>query len=281
MMKKIITLFAIHALASACYADEIKCPLDTIIKTTKTVIITDTITGQTTTTITETEKTISTVNEPQSSIQYNGSSYNMIFSWRKKKRLNPHWTGFGMGFMNYSDKKIPYGKLKMSTSHNFTVNLFDFHRQIGKTNWLFVSGIGAEWSRYHFDENAAITKKDGITFFEPAPEGINYKSTKLLAYYITIPLLLEYQISNFHISGGAVGFIKYYSKSQVKYYIDDNKHVKNMGRDLNIRPIDMKLRFQVGIDDISIYAYYSPFSMFEKDKGPKLKTYTIGIMLGI
>ena len=54
-----------------------------------------------------------------------------------------------------------------------------------------------------------------------------------------------------------------------------------MGKDLNIRPIDMKLRFQVGIDDISIYAYYSPFSMFEKDKGPKLKTYTIGIMLGI
>ncbi len=277
-MKKIITLLTLSLCVLSAYAEDITSLQDTIVKTVKIVIEQNPATGNMDTVRTESQVLISE-KENESNILLGGSSYNFLFSWKKKKHLSPHWTGFGMGFMNYDD--IPNGSLKMSKSHNFTVNLFDFHKQIGKSNWLVVSGIGAEWSRYHFDENAALTKVDGITIFQPAPEGIDYKSTKLLAYYITIPLLLEYQISNFHVSGGVVGFFKYYSKSQVKYYVDNEKVVKNMGRDLNIRPVDMKLRLQVGINDISVYAYYSPFSMFGKDKGPDLKTYTIGIMLGI
>lgn len=277
-MKKIITLLTLSLCVLSAYAEDITSLQDTIVKTVKIVIEQNPATGNMDTVRTESQVLISE-KENESNILLGGSSYNFLFSWKKKKHLSPHWTGFGMGFMNYDD--IPNGSLKMSKSHNFTVNLFDFHKQIGKSNWLVVSGIGAEWSRYHFDENAALTKVDGITTFQPAPDGIDYKSTKLLAYYITIPLLLEYQASNFHVSGGVVGFFKYYSKSQVKYYVDNEKVVKNMGRDLNIRPVDMKLRLQVGINDISVYAYYSPFSMFGKDKGPDLKTYTIGIMLGI
>ncbi|MFV0328701.1 MAG: hypothetical protein ACK5KL_02575 [Dysgonomonas sp.] len=277
-MKMIITLLTLSLCVLSAYAEDITSLQDTIVKTVKIVIEQNPATGNMDTVRTESQVLISE-KENESNILLGGSSYNFLFSWKKKKHLSPHWTGFGMGFMNYDD--IPNGSLKMSKSHNFTVNLFDFHKQIGKSNWLVVSGIGAEWSRYHFDENAALTKVDGITTFQPAPEGIDYKSTKLLAYYITIPLLLEYQISNFHVSGGVVGFFKYYSKSQVKYYVDNEKVVKNMGRDLNICPVDMKLRLQVGINDISVYAYYSPFSMFGKDKGPDLKTYTIGIMLGI
>lgn len=277
-MKKIITLLTLSLCVLSAYAEDITSLQDTIVKTVKIVIEQNPATGNMDTVRTESQVLISE-KENESNILLGGSSYNFLFSWKKKKHLSPHWTGFGVGFMNYDD--IPNGSLKMSKSHNFTVNLFDFHKQIGKSNWLVVSGIGAEWSRYHFDENAALTKVDGITTFQPAPEGIDYKSTKLLAYYITIPLLLEYQISNFHVSGGVVGFFKYYSKSQVKYYVDNEKVVKNMGRDLNIRPVDMKLRLQVGINDISVYAYYSPFSMFGKDKGPDLKTYTIGVMLGI
>ncbi len=279
-MKKIVTFLAFCFVVISASADEIVLQ-DTIVKTVQIIKEINPNTGDTVIlSTTETQEFIPK-EENESSVLYNGSTYNFIFSWKKRKSLSSHWTGFGMGFMNYSDKNIPFGKLKMSSSHNFTVNLFDFHKQIGKSNWLFVSGIGTEWSRYHFDDNAALTKVDGVTSFVPAPEGVNYKSTKLLAYYITIPLLLEYQVSDFHISGGVVGFFKYYSKSQVKYYENDKKQVVNMGRDLNIRPIDMRLRLQVGISDVSVYGYYAPFSMFEKDKGPDMNTYTIGVMLGI
>lgn len=278
-MKQLIIILVFSLSAISVFADDVKQPQDTIIRTVVTETVTDTVTGLVTTTRTETEKIIPTVVEPESSVMYDGSSYNFIFSWKKKKHLSPHWTGIGMGFMNYDD--IPNGKLKMSTSHNFTVNIIDFHKQIKNSNWLLVSGIGSEWSRYHFDDNSALTKRDGITVFEPAPEGVNYKATQLIAYYVTIPLLLEYQTSDFHISGGVVGFLKYYSKSQVKFKDDEGTHKVSMGQDLNIRPIDMRFRLQMGINNVGVYGYYAPFSMFGKDKGPDLKTYTIGVMIGI
>ncbi|HMM03799.1 MAG: hypothetical protein ACK5KN_12395 [Dysgonomonas sp.] len=278
-MKQLIIILALSLFTISVFADDINQPQDTIIRTVVTETVTDTVTGLVTTTRTETEKIIPTVVEPESSVMYDGSSYNFIFSWKKKKHLSPHWTGIGMGFMNYDD--IPNGRLKMSTSHNFTVNLVDFHKQIKNSNWLLVSGIGSEWSRYHFDDNSALTKRNGITVFEPAPEGVNYKATQLIAYYVTIPLLLEYQTSDFHISGGVVGFLKYYSKSQVKFKDDEGTHKVSMGQDLNIRPVDMRFRLQVGINNVGVYGYYAPFSMFSKDKGPDLKTYTIGVMIGI
>ncbi len=279
-MEKIITLAAICLYTISGFAENPVLPQDTIIKTISTVIERDSITGEK---ITKTTTSID-IKESQtldkSKIEYNGSSYNFIFSWKKRKHLHSHWTGFGVGFLNYDN--IPNGEVKMSKSLNFMFNLFDFNKQIGNSNWLFISGIGSEWSRYHFDDNAALTKKDGVTFFEPAPEGINYKTNKLIVNYLTIPLLMEYQISNFHISGGVVGFVKFYSKSYVKFYDEHEKKVtETKGRDLNIRPIDMKLRVQAGIDNVSVYGYYSPFSMFDKGKGPDLKTYTIGLILSL
>ncbi len=251
---------------------------DSLKTITKTITI-DSNTGDTIRVATQTE-TVAAPKE-ESNVLFGGSSYNLIFSWKKKKHLNSHWTGIGMGFMNYDDKDIPNGKLKMSTSHNFTLNLIDYHKQIANSNWLLVSGVGLEWSRYHFDNNAALTKVNGVTSFVPAPDGVNYKSNKLLAYYITLPLLLEYQAYRFHISGGPVAFFKYYSKSEVEYSVNGDNKEFVMGRDLNIRPVDLKLRLQVGIGDLAIYGYYSPFSMFNKNEGPNLKTYTIGVMLGI
>ncbi len=279
-MKKIITLAAICLYTISSFAENPVLPQDTIIKTISTVIERDSITGEkiTKTTTSIEKKESQTLDE--SKIEYNGSSYNFLFSWKKRKHLHPHWAGIGVGFLNYNN--IPNGDIKMSKSLNFTINLFDFNKQISNSNWLFVSGIGSEWSNYHFDNNAALTKKDGVTFFEPAPEGINYKTNKLTVHYLTIPLLLEYQVSNFHISGGAVAFFKFYSRSHVKYYDEHEKKIEETkGRDLNIRPIDMKFRIQAGIDDVSIYGYYSPFSMFEKGKGPDLRTYTIGLILSL
>lgn len=280
-MRKLLILAGLIVCISHIQAENIVLATDTIIKTTSTVTETDPQTGKITTTVTETERTIPVSVDPASSVQYGGSSYSFLFSWKKRKSLSSHWTGFGMGFMNYDDKKIPNGSLKMSTSHNFTMNLFGYHKQISHSNWLLVSGVGSEWSRYHFSDNVALTKVDGITTFVPASDGLKYNDTKLLTYYVTFPLLLEYQQSDFHISGGVVGFLKFYSQSEVNYYVDGNKIEKGQGKDLNIRPVDLRARLQIGMKGIYAYGYYAPFSMFEKGKGPDMKTYTIGVIIGI
>ncbi|MFV0468584.1 MAG: hypothetical protein ACK5MK_06625 [Dysgonomonas sp.] len=210
-----------------------------------------------------------------------GSNYSFIFQWSRRHKLHPHWSGFAMSFLNYDDNNIPNGSPRISRSHAFSLNLMDYSYTFRGTNLLLVSGFGLDWHRYHFKDNAALTTADNRTLFKPAPDGINYKDSKLLAYYITIPLMLEFQpTSDIHISGGVVGYLKYYSKSQVKYSNAEGKDIRDdQGKDLNIRPVDMKFRLQAGISDFTAFATYSPFSMFDKDKGPDLKSYSIGLML--
>ncbi len=221
---------------------------------------------------------------PESSAIYDGSSYNIIFAWKKKQKANkPHWTGMGMALANFNGMDDTNADLSISTSYSFIINTTDYKVPLS-SHLLLITGMGLDFTRYHFNGNVGLTVVDGITkFVESADE--TYKSSKLITYYITIPLLLEYQtkIANnrtFYVSGGMVGYIKYYSKSQIDVNVDGGVQARSLGRDLNILPVNGRLMLQTGISDVNFYAYYSPFSLFQKDKGPDLKPIGIGIMIG-
>jgi len=228
--------------------------------------------------------------EPRSEIYYDGAPYNLIFSWGTEKKHKPkryhldsHWTGVGISFLNYDRKSLPESKLKRGHSYVITFNPISWKKRLFG-DMLLVSGIGLDWYRYHFDSNSALTKVDGVTQFVPAPNGIKYNDSKLLSYYVTLPVLLEYHLirNSVYVSGGVVGYVKYYSKSQVEYRTDEGKKRKeNKGHDLNLRPIDMKFRLQFGVKDISAVFHYSPFSMFTKSNAPDLKVYSLGIMVNL
>ncbi|MDR1370529.1 MAG: hypothetical protein LBJ72_10485 [Dysgonamonadaceae bacterium] len=219
----------------------------------------------------------------QSSVTYDGAPYNIMFTWKKNsKAIKPHWNGLGIALANFDGINNTGADLAVSTSYSLILNPMDYKIPLSR-HWLFVSGMGLDFSRYHFKGNTGLTVVDGIARFVPATDGETYKSSKLMTYYITIPLLLEYQtrFSNrlFYISGGMVGYIKYYSKSQIDVRVTGGVEARNLGRDLNILPVNGRFMLQTGVSDISFYAYYSPFSLFEKDKGPDIKPVGIGIML--
>jgi hypothetical protein len=217
--------------------------------------------------------------ESQSSVVFSGSSYNFIFSW-KKKPTESHWTGLGFAFSNL--KGLKGADLNSGKSYSILLNVVDYTIPLNH-HWLFVSGLGLDWSRYHFKGDVGLQDIDGTTQFVPAEEGQQYKDSKLLAYYVTIPLVLEYQTEinsdkTFFIQGGMEGLIKYYSKSQVDKRITDGlKKVSFTG--LNIRPLNARLILRTGFDDFSIFGYYQLFPMFEKGKGPEVYPWGLGVML--
>lgn len=266
---------------------------DSVIRTTKTEVITDTINGITTTITTKTEKRVKTTNietnsenpEEKSTVTQDGAAYSFIFTWNKRN-LSPHWSGFSMGFLNYDASAIPNGDAMFSKSLYYSLNLFEYHLPIARTNLMLVSGIGMDWHRYRYDDtNVAITKNtNGIAEFQKAPDGITYTKSMLNINYFTLPLLLEYQFpirnTEIYLSAGVVGYLKYTTNSKVEYKIDGDKQKRNLGKDLNIRPFDLKYRVQFGIENISVVSTYSPFSLFGDGKGPALHSYTIGLQLG-
>jgi len=230
----------------------------------------------------EEEKSDSLVAE-KSNILFDGSSYNFAFSW-KKKPTKSHWTGIGFAFSNLNDLDQEANDLILNRSYSITLNAVDYIVPL-HYHWLFVTGWGIDWSRYHFRGNAALQSgSDGITRFVPDPEGRSYRSNKLLVYYATIPILLEYQKKiggdkTFFVNGGVEGLVNLYSKSQVEIRTEQDGIKKVSYRDLNILPVNFRLVLRTGFDDFSIFGYYQPFSMFQAGKGPELRSIGIGIAL--
>ncbi len=231
------------------------------------------------------------VESQESSVYYDGTPYSFSFFWGSKEDKKPrnrsyrsleaHWTGLGMSFMSYDDN-VPNSALKQSRSHAFSFNMIGYKKQFSNSKMLLVSGIGLDWHRYHFDSQAYVQKIDGVTQFVPLEPGLRHKDSKMLAYYVTFPLLLEYHLSpnSIYISGGVQAFLKCYSKSQVEYYDEnDGYHRRFLGHGQNLRPIDFKCRFQVGLRGISAFGYYSLTSMFRNNADPDLKMWSVGVHL--
>lgn len=217
----------------------------------------------------------------KSSVTYDGSLYDFAFSWKKKskKAQHQHWTGLRFAFVGLDGLKG--AELKASQSYSIAFVPISYVLPLDN-HWLFISGIGLDWTRYHFEGDIGLQGKSEITHFEPAPEGKHYKSSKLLTYYFTIPLVLEYQIkianrSTFHIAGGFEGLVKYYSKSQVDLRTTDGIQKTSLGRDLNLLPLNGRFVAQVGINNLGVFGYYQPFSMFKKAKGPDVKSVGLGL----
>ena len=221
--------------------------------------------------------------EEKSNITFDGSPYNFAFSW-KKKPTQSHWTGLGFAFSNLNGLDKENVNLILNRSYSITLNAMDYNVPL-HYHWLFVTGLGFDWSRYHFGGNVSLQRgSDGIARFIPDSEGRSFRSNKLLAYYATIPLLLEYQkkIGNrrtFFINGGLEGLVNLYSKSEVEIRTSQDGIKKVSYRDLNILPVNFRLVLRTGFDDFSIFGYYQPYSMFQAGKGPELRSIGIGIAL--
>jgi hypothetical protein len=215
----------------------------------------------------------------QSLILLNGSSYDFIFNW-KEKPAKSHWKGIGFAFSNL--RNLQGADLNPNRSYSVLLNIADYTIPLSY-HYLFVTGFGFDWSRYHFRRNTGLQYTDGIaTFFSDTER--EYKSSKLLVYYATVPLILEYQTktskrSHFFISGGIEGLLKCYSKSQLDIRHPQGYMEKIHYRNPNIPPLNARLILRTGFDNFSFFGYYQLFSMFEKGKGPDVRSFGIGLML--
>jgi hypothetical protein len=51
-----------------------------------------------------------------------------------------------------------------------------------------------------------------------------------------------------------------------------------MGRGLDVRSFSMDILGQVGFGNVSLYARYTPYGIFQPKKGPKFTQFSFGIM---
>lgn len=213
----------------------------------------------------------------------------------KSGKFKPHWAGLEMGLNNYMnsdfsmslDPAASFMDLNTSRSWNFNLNFMEYGIGFGTDKVGLVTGLGLEWMNFHFDGTGSI-RKDANGVIEPytpqyVTDGASVEKTKLQTTYLTAPLLLEFQIpagkKRVFISGGVIGGVKLGSNAKVVYREDGNKQKEKKKDDFNLSSLRYGLTVRAGYRNLKLFANYYPVSLFEKDKGPELYPFAVGLTL--
>ena len=207
----------------------------------------------------------------------------------RRRRFDPHWEGFGIGFNSFIDNSQNLGyidgaSLNIGRSIEWTLNLFEQGIPINR-NFGFVTGLGMRWNRYHLSSQTFFDKEDGTAGLFPIEDGRILTRTRLGVNRLTVPLLFEWQANQprgnrFFLSAGVVGEFNYRSASKIRFV--DSRGIeqrRTVARDLYVRPFTYSFLLQSGFGSWGLYAKYSPMELFRNDKGPNVQPVSMGIML--
>jgi len=208
----------------------------------------------------------------------------------RKYTMEPHWAGIGWGFANISDQNYNFNNidglsLKSESSNEFFFNLIEKILPIYRNNLGLTTGLGFNWRNYFLDMNKHLTEVNGVTGVYDAPLGINYEYSRLRTFHITIPLLLEWQPTfgssrKFFASAGVIGGVNTFASYKVKYTDANDNTIRDVeGKGLNVAPVSLDFHGQIGYGSWNVYAKYSPFGIFQSQKGPEVRAVSIGAML--
>ncbi len=212
---------------------------------------------------------------------------------RPGRFFDGHLGGIEFGYNNFSTDQwgrndgTMEGYLDLNTAKSSSFNIIAPPVSLGFTRHFgIVTGLGISFNNYRFDGNNSIAVDDGgiLTPAYPA-EGINYEKSKLATVYGILPVMLEVQIpvthsSTINLGAGVIGAVKLGSHTKTVYHDDGKQKDKNRD-DFNLNVLRYGVTARAGYEMVQVYGtcYLSP--MFEKNKGPELYPFEVGIALTI
>ena len=233
----------------------------------------------------------------------------------KRNKFNGHWAGIDLGWngyvnsdfnMNFPDE---YNYLDLNTGRSMMVNLnpFELNVNIAKNHFGFTTGLGFQLSNYFFARDYTLyTELDSLAAFRVYDADGNVVTTvknKLFVSYLTLPLLFEYQTNakfkpnSFHFTLGVIGGLRLQSHQKQEFtsydqtlYLEteSGRVIESWQADDPVRknrdqfylsPFKLDATARVGWSFLNFFATYSLTPMFQKDKGPELYPWTVGITL--
>lgn len=211
----------------------------------------------------------------------------------KKKKFKGHWTGFEIGLNNFVDADFSMTRtpelmwMDLNTGRSWNVNL-NFHQtSIGLIGNRFgmVTGLGLEMNNFHFDSDNSIQEANGVVEMRDLSE-YSLNKSKLATTFLNVPLLLEVQLGpdkrskRLYIAGGVIGGLKLCSHTKIVYRDEGRKRKEKDRDDFYINPLRYGFTVRVGYHHAQIYGTYYPTPFFEKNKGPELYPFNVGLSFG-
>ncbi|MFW6019262.1 MAG: GIN domain-containing protein [Bacteroidales bacterium] len=210
---------------------------------------------------------------------------------KKEEEFDGHWGGFELGFNGFvnADNKMElpqeYEFLKLREEKSILVNLNLFEQNINliRNHVGFVTGLGLQYNNYRFANNVILDNDgDKLAGDYDKDTDRNYIKSKLVANYLTVPLILEFTThgkNEFHIGAGAQFAWKIGEHSKIVYEKGTNRQKEKDRGDFYLNPYKLELTGRIGWGWINLFATYSLNEMFEDGKGPEMYPFTAGVTL--
>jgi hypothetical protein len=213
--------------------------------------------------------------------------------WKRNRthKFNGHWAGFELGVNGYvtddfnTDLKGEYDFLNLKYEKSIEVNLNFFEQNFNLYHNKFgvLTGLGLRWNNYRFEDNIVL-EDDEPTIAGYPDNSRDWRKSKLVVNYLTLPVLFEYQSNrfsrrnSFHVGAGMVMGWRYATHTKMLYF--DNGRQKPKQRDsFHLQPFRYDATLRAGWGIINLYASYSLNSLFKDGRGPELYPFAIGITL--
>ncbi len=235
----------------------------------------------------------------------------------KWPKFNGHWAGFDIGFNGYVNKdfnmnfpkEYEYMDLRMEKSIAVNLNVFEQNIPLAKNQkWGMITGLGMSFNDYRFLHPTRLSM-DESTLQGYRYEDISIRKSKLSMYYLTVPVLFEFQTApayhknGFHINVGVLVNARLSSHTKVYYNelntdfqlaqydpetgqyevafsgISPNDPKEHHYGDWFLQPFKFDATARIGWNFLNFWANYSLNGMFREGRGPELHPWAAGITL--
>lgn len=233
----------------------------------------------------------------------------------KRKKYNGHWAGVELGWNGYVNNDFTmdfpanqqYLNMNVARSLFVNVNPFEINLNLANNRFGLTSGLGFTFNNYYFTQNYKwledSTLLTAYRVYDDKGNPVDLKVNKLTVSWLTVPILFEYQtnakmnVKSFHFTLGVIGAVRigtyqkqefntwntfYYLKDEngntVQQFYANDKYIRDKGAFyLNSFKLDATAR--IGWSFLNFFATYSLTPMFQKNLGPKLYPWSVGITL--
>jgi len=208
----------------------------------------------------------------------------------KGQRYN-HFAGIDLGVNGFLSpemsvdlqKEGQFMDLNYRKSISLSLNIWEWYIPIAKEKLGLLSGVGFEFNNYYLDRDITLFADEDTTIgFADATKSI--EKNRFKSSMINVPLMLETNIGkdaehSFHLAlGGQVSYRLGSKSKQVFDQAGKEYKVKNRN-DYNMNDFRFNAVGRIGYGDFTLFASYSLTPMFDKNKGPELYPFTVGISL--
>ena len=174
-------------------------------------------------------------------------------------------------------------ELNSARSNSVGLTFMFKEARLAKERLYVRSGLGINWTNYHFKNNINISTSNDSTAF--TTDSIrSFDKYKLRATYLQVPLLIGMRLGDldhpFGLQFGVVGSYNIGSAIKQKYTLGESKLKDKVKDDYNLNPFKFEALARVSIDNFGFYAKYSLTELFESGRAPELYPFSIGFTIG-